>query len=149
MGSFNLHAQPVRQYVVCLFRSTLTWVAVALAKLPCWIGWWISDSNVGSSPKRPGKLKSNSDHNSRKLFWIGDPVRMRLQELRSEQSCHCLTRPSLPVSCFNCLGSERDGSVRIAYLLTTMSALCSLWRRKTQTHLVPLVQDHVVPSVSR
>ena len=56
----------------------VTWTGVALAYPPIVIGTENSAMNTGKVPSRPGKTKSNSDHNSLRLFCIGVPVRMSL-----------------------------------------------------------------------
>ena len=59
-------------------KRNQTWTGVAFAYPPIVIGTENSAMNTGKVPRRPGKTKSNNDHNSLRLFCIGVPVRISL-----------------------------------------------------------------------
>lgn len=50
----------------------------ALEYPPIWMGKANCVVKTGSVPSLPGKTKSNSDHSSVSLFWIGEPLMMTL-----------------------------------------------------------------------
>ena len=53
--------------------ANCTCIGLALLYPPLLIGWENSASNAGNVPSRPGCIKSNRLHSSRKSFWIGVP----------------------------------------------------------------------------
>ena len=118
-------------YAVC------TCTSVALAYPPRVMGTENCSRNTGSVPSFPGNTKSKSDHNSRRLFCMGDPERMRrwgVVTCKGGGGC-CHSNDSWNNN-FVCL--------LFWHLFTGEGDLCI-----GVADLVSLIQHHVVPLVTQ
>mmetsp|Transcript_4142 Transcript_4142/g.15316 ORF Transcript_4142/g.15316 Transcript_4142/m.15316 type:complete len:222 (-) Transcript_4142:253-918(-) len=119
-------------------------MGLALAQPPAAMGCASCLSNTSSAPRRPGKTKSKSDHSSRRLFWIGAPVRIRRCAVRSCLAATVTAASGLRMRCPSSRmaydhrnGSSAAACRRTASYVVTSAPPQSWILRMTRLRLMP------------